>query len=89
MFAWNNQVKEALKHGAKTIERQRREMELLSIKAEAFEAISGLVRLLSNRGGVVMGAGHPDAPYIMRELLERIEKEEHEHFLQQNDIKEE
>lgn len=89
MYAWNTQIKEALKHGAKTIEQQRREMELLYIKAEAFDTISGLVRLLNNRGGIAMGAGHPDAPYIMRELLERIEKEEHEHFLQQNDIKEE
>ncbi len=75
MLKYIKQVKEALFHGAKEIEILRRENETLAIKAKAFDAFAAMISLLQPRDYVGI-AGNPDAVYIMRALLEKIEEAE-------------
>lgn len=65
----NKNVIEALEKGAETIDRLRRQVELLSIKAEAFDTVRDLVLLLRPRSS--MGY-EPDAAHIMRELAAKL-----------------
>lgn len=65
-----SQTKEALKNGATEIERLRQVNEVLAIKAQAFDALSGLVGLLTPRPSQGYA---PDAAWILRSLLAKIE----------------
>lgn len=66
-------TKEALVNGANEIERLRRENELLAIKAQAFDAFVGTIALLSPRPNQGYA---PDAVWILRRLLAKIEADE-------------
>jgi hypothetical protein len=68
----NANLIEALEKGAATIDRLRRHIELLSVKADAFDTISGLVGLLTPR---VSSGYEPDASYIMRDLAKKLRAE--------------
>jgi len=64
-------VKEALGKSATEIERMRREVELLSIKAQAYDALAGMIKLLTPRSGYETSG--IDAVWILRGLLLEIE----------------
>lgn len=68
-------IKEALENGAQQIEQLRRHNEMLSIKAQAFDAMAGLVTLLVPRQSHGEGV---DGAWIMRKLLADIKREESE-----------
>jgi hypothetical protein len=74
MLRYLTQIKEALFHGAQEIERLRNENEALAIKAKAFDAFAQMIMLLAPRGGVGF-SGNPDAVYVMRSLLQKLEEE--------------
>jgi hypothetical protein len=69
MDALKSNVIEGLEKGADTVDRLRRQIEILSIKAEAFDTIRDLVLLLRPRSS--MGY-EPDASHIMRSLAEKL-----------------
>jgi len=68
-----HQAKEALQRSADEIVRLRREIELLSIKAHAFDTFAGFVSLLGPRGQIMSSS--PDAVWIIRKLLAEIDAE--------------
>jgi hypothetical protein len=69
----SNDVKEALEHGAACIDQLRRENELLGIKAQAFDAMAGLITLLVPHRPQGVGI---DAAWVMRRLLADIKDDE-------------
>jgi len=70
------QAKEALTRCVDLIQRLRDENERLNAEARAFRAIEKLVYLLYPREGGY--AQEPDAVYIVKKLLDSIEREEKE-----------
>lgn len=67
------EAKDALRNGANEIERLRRENELLSIRAHAFDTFAELILLLAPKREQGYGI---DAVWILRKLLAEIEAEE-------------
>lgn len=76
------ETKEALRNGANEIERLRHQNEILAIKAQAFETFSNFVALLTPRPNQGYA---PDAVWILRKLLDKLEKEEAVHSPQKSE----
>ncbi len=68
-----NDIKQALAYSVREIQELRDINGRLAIKAQAFEAMAGLVRLLAPQGG---GCMTQDRLWNVRELLAEIEAEE-------------